>query len=62
MITDFICVFSSRPGAIDYHYVIANDVITLGRKRTDDPVFWTGSLKRTVRKNQFTEKNRTSHH
>ncbi len=46
-----------------YHNIIANDVIiTLGHKRTDEPFFGTGSLKRTVRKNQFAEKNRTSHH
>jgi len=38
------------------------DVITWWRKRTGEPVFWTGSLKRTVRKNRFAEKNRTSHH
>ncbi len=58
----FECVFSSQPGTIDYHYVIAKDVSTLGRKRTDDPFFLTGSLKRTIRKNRFAEKNRISHH
>ncbi len=43
----FECVFSSRPGTIVYHYVIANDVITLGRKRTDEPVHWNELSERT---------------
>ncbi len=56
----FECVFSSRPGTIDIFYFFARDdrlynydVITLGRKRTHEPVHWnelserTGSRKRT---------------
>ncbi len=57
-----MCIFIPTRDDRLYHYVIVNDVITLECKRTDDPVFWTGSLKRTVRKNRFAEKNRNSHH
>ncbi len=65
MITDFIyfnVVFIPARDDRLYNYVIANDVITFGHKRTDEPFFLTRSLKRTVRKNRFAERNRTSHH